>query len=452
MGTVELAIARGPDGKGRAVALKRLLPEASPRHVEMFLREARVAVLLEHPNVVRAYEFGESAGHPFIAMEYVDGEPLSRVLAALRDRGRTLDRELSLHVLGATLEGLHAAHELRDERGVLLHLVHRDVSPHNVMIGHDGTVKLLDFGVAKIEADDRLTRTGEVKGKVAYMSPEQAMGDPVDRRSDLYSVGAVLFECLTGRRMWEGTDLEVMRKLALSDPPRLEADAPGVGAELAAVFDRLVAKDRESRLASALTVAGELRRLAGRPGEALESALAAMMSTLFEGDGTSRRAELDRALEATGEANLEEVRKTLFPSRSSIIGRTSPPPRSPPESPSFVRASGGKARVVLVGISLAVALVSAVAYATRRSEQATPSAPASPEPASSASPEPASSKASPEPASPEPASPASAEMKAPPVRAPSSTAPRPSRPRPSAPPSSAAPQPPRPLDVDPNAI
>src|SRR5262249_9202094 len=160
----------------------------------------------------------------FLAMEYVEGEPLSHVLVALRDLDGALAPDLTAFLLAEVCEGLHAAHELRDVNGTPLNVVHRDVSPHNLMIAYEGHVKLRDFGVAKVETEKGVTRTGEVKGKTAYMSPEQAMGDPLDRRSDLFSVGAVLFECLTGQRMWgNGTDMEVLRKLALEAPPRLEA-------------------------------------------------------------------------------------------------------------------------------------------------------------------------------------------------------------------------------------
>ena len=212
----------------RVVALKRLLPDAArdKRRVEMFLREAKLAKLLDHPNVVRAFDYGEIDGELFLAMEYVEGQALSRVLKALADEEGELGASLTAHVLAEVCEGLHAAHELRDEEGQPLNLVHRDVSPQNVMLGYDGHVRLLDFGVAKIEAES-VTKTGEVKGKTAYMSPEQAMGDVIDRRSDLFGVGAVLFECLALRRMWgDGTDMDVIRKLALEKPPRLEDAVP----------------------------------------------------------------------------------------------------------------------------------------------------------------------------------------------------------------------------------
>ncbi len=170
MGSVEVALDQSEDSVHGIVALKRLLPEDArdPRRKEMFLREARLAALLAHPNVVRAFAFGEIYDELFLAMEYVEGEPLSRVLAAARESGRKLDESLVAYILAQVCEGLHAAHELRDVSGQPLHVVHRDVSPHNVMIAYEGHVKVLDFGVAKFEAAGHQTRTGEVKGKMAY--------------------------------------------------------------------------------------------------------------------------------------------------------------------------------------------------------------------------------------------------------------------------------------------
>ncbi len=178
-----MALERGSADFERVVALKRLLPEQArdPRHKQMFLREARLAALLRHPNVVHAFAFGELYGELFLAMEYVEGETLARCLAVGQEVRPGLDAATVAFVLAEVCDGLHAAHELRDEQGQPLHVVHRDVSPHNVMIAYDGHVKILDFGVAKFDTGGQETRTGEVKGKMAYMSPEQALGEKLDR-------------------------------------------------------------------------------------------------------------------------------------------------------------------------------------------------------------------------------------------------------------------------------
>ena len=175
MGSVEVALERAGSEFQRVVALKRLLPDAArdKRHIDMFLREARLAALLSHPNVVHAFDFGESRSGLYLAMEYVEGEPLSQVVRTAYAKEGRLAPALVAYILAEICDGLHAAHELRDVNGAPLNVVHRDVSPHNVMVSYEGHVKLLDFGVAKIEDDRGVTKTGEVKGKTAYMSPEQ---------------------------------------------------------------------------------------------------------------------------------------------------------------------------------------------------------------------------------------------------------------------------------------
>jgi serine/threonine-protein kinase len=361
MGTVEAALEIGAEARGtqsaegadarperesdgafqRVVALKRLLPDAArdARRVEMFLREAKLAALLDHPNVVRAYDYGELDGELFLAMEYVEGQALSRVLRVLVERGGELGPSLTAHVLAEVCDGLHAAHELRDESGQALHLVHRDVSPQNVMLAYDGHVRLLDFGVAKIEAES-VTKTGEVKGKTAYMSPEQAMGDAIDRRSDLFGVGALLFECLTLRRMWgDGTDMEVIRKLALEKPPRLEDAVPSSAPELCALYMRLVARDAKDRPATAKEVATELRTFVKEgPGETAH-AVRQLLEKHFGEQAEEQRRLLTTSLDEVAPGQAKELRESMspdaMPSPASRRSRSSAP--NPP--PSSTRAS-----------------------------------------------------------------------------------------------------------------
>ncbi len=317
MGSVEVALERAGTEFQRIVALKRMLPAAArdKRHVDMFLREARLAALLSHPNVVHAFDFGEAKGELYLAMEYVEGEPLSHVVTSAFEKEGRFAPALVAYIFSEICDGLHAAHELKDVSGKSLNVVHRDVSPHNVMVAYEGHVKLLDFGVAKIEDDRGVTKTGEVKGKTGYMSPEQAMGDPLDRRSDLYAIGAVLFECLAGRRMWTGTDMEVIRKLALEEAPRLEVDAPGTPQPLCDLHARLVARDRDARPATARDVADELRAFVAETGTRPDArVMRAVMARLFANEEQRRKTQLTDALTTVVEpARIATLRASLGP-------------------------------------------------------------------------------------------------------------------------------------------
>jgi serine/threonine-protein kinase len=354
----------------------------------MFLREARLAALLAHPNVVHAFAFGEAYGELFLAMQYVEGEPLSSVLAAARASGFALEPALVAHVLAEACDGLHAAHELRDVAGNPLHVVHRDVSPHNVIVAYDGHVKILDFGVAKFDAGGQATRTGEVKGKMAYMSPEQALGEALDRRSDLFSMGAVLFECLAGRRLWgDGTDMEIMRKLALEDPPALDHVRPGAAPELVDLCRRLVARDRQRRPATAREVAVALRSFATAPGRGQDSAsVRSVMDRLFAAEAQKRRDLLTGELQRIAPSRVEVLRRTLDPSDSlawptltePVIVRSAfdPAPMEVRRKRLWRRAFAVVAVAVVVGVGARLEVRTGGAIATRTTAPAPAPAPA----------------------------------------------------------------------------
>lgn len=382
MGTVEAALEIEPPGDSRAdrreyervVALKRLLPDAArdKRRVEMFLREARLAAMLDHPNVVRAFDYGEIDGELYLAMEYVEGQPLSRVLRALSDANEKMPAAVTMYILAEVCRGLHAAHELRDPTtGQPLLLVHRDVSPQNVMIGYDGRVRLLDFGVAKIETEN-VTKTGEVKGKTAYMSPEQAMGDNLDRRSDLFGVGAILFECLALRRMWgDGTDMEVIRKLALEAPPSLEATgAPNLPPPLSVLYAKLVAREAAQRPANALDVASELDKLTTDSAEVEDSdaakrALERILDVHFSEQADEQRARLTAALEEVAPSQADALRESVLPHEHPSRTSDAQPPKAKHDPEDSIGASAapvGEARTsrvswIAVGLVVIAGLV-----------------------------------------------------------------------------------------------
>jgi serine/threonine-protein kinase len=210
---VYLALMKGPAGWSKLVVLKRLRSPVGgdAQLVSMFLDEARLAARLGHPNVVHTYEVGDHAGEYFIAMEYLEGQPMNKV-ARTPEARRRMRPAMWARVAAEALSGLHYAHELADYDGTPLGIVHRDVSPHNIFVTYDGEVKLVDFGVAKALTNNEKTETGALKGKVSYMAPEQAMGTP-DRRADLFSMGCVLWEFLTGQKLFDGEAVFVLNRL-----------------------------------------------------------------------------------------------------------------------------------------------------------------------------------------------------------------------------------------------
>jgi len=250
MAKVYLARTRGTGGFERQVAIK--LTHAHLRESAEFaadlIEEAKLSVRIKHPNVVPVLDVGDDPHGLFLVMDYVEGETLSGLIKRSAAAGRPLAPAIGLRILCDALAGLHAAHELRDDSGAPLGLVHRDFSPQNILVGIDGMSRLADFGIAKAATRLGHTRTGNVKGKVAYMSPEQARGQTIDRRCDVWAAGAVAWELLAGRRLFTGdNEVTLLLKIVSEAPPRLSEAGVAVPAEL------------EQAVASALTVVAEAR-------------------------------------------------------------------------------------------------------------------------------------------------------------------------------------------------
>ena len=270
MGAVHLGRLLGAVGFGRIVAIKRMHPQLAgePEVARMFLDEARLAARVQHPNVVSVLDVVEAGEELLLVMEYVRGESLSLLLKAALRGGRPAPVGVAASIVAQALHGLHAAHEARGEDGAPLDLVHRDVSPQNVFVGVDGLARVLDFGVAKSSQRLTSTREGEIKGKPAYMAPEQLRGQAT-RRTDVYAAGVVLWEALAGRRLFAGeTEVETMALViagAIEDP---SAHRPEVPAALAAIARRALAADPAARFATAremalaIEQAGELASVA----------------------------------------------------------------------------------------------------------------------------------------------------------------------------------------------
>jgi serine/threonine-protein kinase len=232
MGTLYLGRRIGAAGFTQHVAIKVIHPHLSNDQgfVSLFVNEALLGARIEHPNVVRMEELAEEKGLYFLAMEYVHGCSIGELLKKLRDLKRTLTPEVAVSIAGRVAEGLQAVHETKDAGGKPLELVHRDVSPSNILLSTNGGVKLIDFGIAKAMAQGVGTATGSLKGKIRYMSPEQAYGRPLDRRSDIYSLAIVLWEMLTRQRMFKkGDDLAVLDRVRspnIEPPSHFRSDVP----------------------------------------------------------------------------------------------------------------------------------------------------------------------------------------------------------------------------------
>jgi len=326
-GMAEVYVAqRGAD----RVALKMIRGELSRSRefLEMFRDEAKIVSRLAHPGIVRTFEQGEIDGHAFIAMELLSGRSLWAVWDACRARGVRLRYDMIAWIGARVAEALHHAHELRDERGQPLGIVHRDINPSNIFVTDAGTIKIIDFGLAKAANRASRTATGIIKGKVAYMSPEQAGGDPVDRRTDVFALAVTLWELSSDRRLFRGDDdvhtLEKVRAARVPDPTRLVAGyPPGLWAALSPAL----ARDPRERTSTAAELGRALDAVAGPAPSA--QALAEMMRELFP--------------PSPGEATAM------------------PPAPSPPESPPIQRRGLGAVVIVvvllmLVGVAVAVAL------------------------------------------------------------------------------------------------
>ncbi len=252
MASVFLSVVPGPAGVNKLLVVKLLRDELAGDEdfLAWFLNEARLAARLNHANVVQTYEVGLEDGHHFLAMDYLDGQPLHAVLRKASRSGLPLD--VHVRVLAETLAGLHYAHTLRDFDGTPFHVVHRDVSPQNVFITYDGQVKVVDFGIAKAVGAATNTQSGTFKGKLSYVAPEQAAGSPVDARADVFSVGVMLWEAMAGRRFAQGdTQSAVLGRRLSGREPRIREVVPDVDAELADVCDRAMAHLAADRYPSA---------------------------------------------------------------------------------------------------------------------------------------------------------------------------------------------------------
>jgi serine/threonine protein kinase len=266
-GMAEVFLARvvGPGDFEKIVVCKRMMPECvdNKKLVRMFLDEARLLARLDHPNITQVHDMGDQDGVPYFAMEYVHGEDLRTIMRAATTNGVRIPDGIAAMIISEAAHALHYAHERQDEQGSPLNIVHRDVSPSNILVSYHGGIKVADFGIAKSALQQTETRAGTLKGKLSYMAPEQARGDAVDRRTDVFALGILLYELTTDTRLFQGaTDMAVLKQVThcqITPPSRRRADYPPA---LAAIVMRALSRSPEDRYPDARSLAGALHDFA----------------------------------------------------------------------------------------------------------------------------------------------------------------------------------------------
>ena len=324
MATVYLARLSAVAGFQRLYAIKRLHPhlQREEEFVDMFLDEARLAARIHHPNVVSILEVGESKRGYYLVMEYIEGDTLAHLLARSAQQGTKLPVDVTVRIALDTLAGLEAAHELKDDHDQPLCVVHRDVSPQNILVGIDGTTRITDFGVARAAARLTTTRTGQLKGKLAYMAPEQARGHGVDRRADLFALGIVLWEAFAMKRLFKGDGEAETLSRVLSEPiPKLRTVTPTLPAGIENVVTKALDRDPDKRFSSAMEMADALEKAAravravGAPRD-----VAACLDGLMGRDLTEQRTAV-RTWLAQSEPSKSAVTKRSSDSITRIEGK-----------------------------------------------------------------------------------------------------------------------------------
>lgn len=341
MGTVWLARIRGPHGFERLVALKTILAAYGHDRTfsDMFLDEARIAAQVDHENVARILEIGEDKGALYHAMELIDGESVRKLYRDVRAAGAAFPLGVALRICADVCAGLHAVHELKGSDGLPLEVVHRDVSPQNVLLTTRGTVKLIDFGVAKArERRTEDTTAGTLKGKLEYMAPEQAMGQKVDRRADVYAVGAMLYELISGepvRNAEDGRQLLALHELMTGAPYKELRQA--VPLPVRTLVDRALARDPDKRFGTAEDLRRAIEQAMGTIAIGAGTDDVANVLGHFSRERTQRRKEAidaavrhaqafsQQSLRAASQTNLEVPTATAFP-----LPGSQPPPSGYP--------------------------------------------------------------------------------------------------------------------------
>ncbi len=334
------AMMTGAEGFEKLIAIKKLLSHLTVQEnlVNAFVEEAKLAALLQHQNIVQIYDFGSMDGDYFIAMEHLFGKDLRLITEKLEEKGRALSLEYALYIASRVCEGLDYAHHLKDLERKPLHIIHRDISPPNIFITYEGEVKIVDFGIAKAATQNTATVEGVIKGKVSYMSPEQAGGESIDQRSDIFSAGIILYEMLTGGRMFEGEPLQILPKVCEAEFEPLEQVLTDLPRELYEILHRALARDPEQRYQSSGEMLSDLeecmhendlrptaRGLSQIMRELFQEEIAAEEKTLRETAQIQTVDASEPALETIALTTKREKTKVLSPKELPGVGKRRKP-------------------------------------------------------------------------------------------------------------------------------
>ncbi|MDX1996077.1 MAG: protein kinase, partial [Thermoanaerobaculia bacterium] len=354
MAEVFTAKAFGVEGFERILAIKKILPTMAEdeEFITMFIDEARISVQLNHANVVHIHELGKHDDAYYIAMEYVSGKDLRALLERFRRRREIMPTAMAVFVASKMCEGLDYAHRKKDARGQELHIIHRDVSPQNILISYEGEVKIIDFGIAKAANRSQKTQAGILKGKFGYMSPEQVRGQPIDRRSDIFAVGVTLYEMLTGEKLFVGeSDFSTLEKVRNAEVPLPRQFNPNIPAGLEKVVLKSLAREVEDRYQWSSDLQEDLMRFL-LAGDAIYSAkhLSAFMKEAFAEDLYREAEKMERYAAVTRPEDLESSGITAAP-RKKAPTAAPPPPQAPPpgrpRSASSVAVSSGSGALAM---------------------------------------------------------------------------------------------------------
>lgn len=332
MADVYLAKLTGKADFAKLAVVKRLKPieDEDPEVMRMFADEARLCARLNHPSIVQTFEVGEDTTGPFLVMEYLEGQPLGRIRSRAARREKPIPRSIALKILRDTIGALSYAHTLTDHDGTPLRVVHRDVSPENIMVTYAGLTKLVDFGVAKTAASMSRTRAGVLKGKVAYMAPEQARSDTnIDERADVFAIGLLLWEFLTTKRLWEGySEAKVFERLLDKEPlPRARTVDPEIPEDLDALCAKAMEKEKEDRFATASDLLEELEKACAKYNlHASDRETGQFVASLFEAE----REKVKALVSGSMTKSREEPNHSLLPQANRSLDPVPPREESDP--------------------------------------------------------------------------------------------------------------------------